>query len=270
MERRDDGERWLLLGRRRSGGAGEGSRRWCWRESERIGASAGGAGRKTWLPIIKPQRSVVYSRRRNAAACASRTRTRAPARASPAAGARAGTILMPRSRRGKVLLSPQRAASSVARRDRRISAGTTAAMLLRGNRRTAGLRRAGETPGWSVRRSSHWPGQAGAAIAGPRSAARRLAGAGAGRTPGRLSPFRRGTMPAGKLLPAGETSGRPVWRSAGLRFGGPPGVGPSQRPAWGDQVGRPGRAAGDRAGRRMGERRRPAGVWPGRAGSEGW
>ena len=46
MERRDDGEGWLLLGRGRSGGAGEGSRRWCWRESERIGASAGGAGRK--------------------------------------------------------------------------------------------------------------------------------------------------------------------------------------------------------------------------------
>jgi hypothetical protein len=45
MEQRDDGEgRLLLLGRRRSGGTGEGCRRWCWNASPLIGAWAGGGG----------------------------------------------------------------------------------------------------------------------------------------------------------------------------------------------------------------------------------
>lgn len=47
MGRRDDGEGLLVLGRRRSGGAGEGWRRWCWKESQLIGASGGG-GRLRW------------------------------------------------------------------------------------------------------------------------------------------------------------------------------------------------------------------------------
>ena len=94
MERRDDGEGWLLLGRRRSGGAGEGSRRWCWRESERIGASAGGAGRKmSGIRAAGGRGSCGWGVRRKG--------TRA---------VRAGPAVAPRGPAGLPIVKPQRAA----------------------------------------------------------------------------------------------------------------------------------------------------------------
>jgi hypothetical protein len=82
----------LLLGRRRRGIAGEGWRRWCWKESQLIGASGGG-GRLRW-GTEEPERTSSGGACGAAAAGTCAARGPGPAvRAGPAVtAARAGTV----------------------------------------------------------------------------------------------------------------------------------------------------------------------------------